>query len=137
MQSSIVRSSVVSYPDTILFYPDRQIRKELFIVDEEQKHVQFAKTFLVGWDNSLSNQQVILLLFLLLLVVMVMVVVATVVLMSVLTPSRSSRSFTIPMQYDLTLPHFVVENAIHVSYVCKDRTSTQVALFSLQLHYAH
>lgn len=35
-----------------------QIRKELFIVDEEQKHVQFAKTFLVGWDNSLSNQQV-------------------------------------------------------------------------------
>lgn len=35
-----------------------KIRKELFIVDEEQKHVQFAKTFLVGWDNSLSNQQV-------------------------------------------------------------------------------
>lgn len=35
-----------------------QIRKELFIVDEEQKHVQFAKTFLVGWDNSLSNEQV-------------------------------------------------------------------------------
>ncbi len=27
-------------------------------MDEEQKHVQFAKTFLVGWDNSLSNKQV-------------------------------------------------------------------------------
>lgn len=29
----------------------------MFIVDEEQKHVQFAKTFLVGWDNTLSNEQ--------------------------------------------------------------------------------
>lgn len=37
-----------------------QIRKELYIVDEEQKHVQFAKAFLVGWDNSLSNEQVLL-----------------------------------------------------------------------------
>lgn len=37
---------------------DAQIRKELYVVDEEQKHVQFAKTFLVGWDNSLSNKQV-------------------------------------------------------------------------------
>lgn len=35
-----------------------QIRKELYIVDEEQKHVQFAKMFLVGWDNSLTNDQV-------------------------------------------------------------------------------
>lgn len=34
-----------------------QIRKELYIVDEEQKHVQFAKTFLVGWDNTLATEE--------------------------------------------------------------------------------
>ncbi|CAM9507116.1 unnamed protein product, partial [Ectocarpus sp. 8 AP-2014] len=42
---------------TVKWIREDKIRKELFIVDEEQKHVQFAKTFLVGWDNSLSNQQ--------------------------------------------------------------------------------
>eukprot|EP00903_Cladosiphon_okamuranus_P018655 g17170.t1 len=53
----VLTTAVQVVSATIKWIREDKIRKELFIVDEEQKHVQFAKTFLVGWDNSLSNQQ--------------------------------------------------------------------------------
>eukprot|EP00752_Nemacystus_decipiens_P012474 g11048.t1 len=53
----VLTTTVQVISATVKWIREDKIRKELFIVDEEQKHVQFAKTFLVGWDNSLSNQQ--------------------------------------------------------------------------------
>ncbi|CBJ30367.1 conserved unknown protein [Ectocarpus siliculosus] len=53
----VLTTTVQVVSATVKWIREDKIRKELFIVDEEQKHVQFAKTFLVGWDNSLSNQQ--------------------------------------------------------------------------------
>ncbi|CAM9530445.1 unnamed protein product [Ectocarpus sp. 4 AP-2014] len=53
----VLTTTVQIVSATVKWIREDKIRKELFIVDEEQKHVQFAKTFLVGWDNSLSNQQ--------------------------------------------------------------------------------
>ncbi|CAM9288133.1 unnamed protein product, partial [Discosporangium mesarthrocarpum] len=32
-----------------------KVRKEIAILDDDQKHVLVAKTFLVGWDNSLTS----------------------------------------------------------------------------------
>ncbi|CAN0196172.1 unnamed protein product, partial [Pylaiella littoralis] len=53
----VLTTSVQVVSATVKWIREDKIRKELFIVDDEQKHVQFAKTFLVGWDNSLSNAQ--------------------------------------------------------------------------------
>jgi hypothetical protein len=34
-----------------------RLRQRLLLLDEEQKHVQFAKTVLLAWDNSLNHER--------------------------------------------------------------------------------